>query len=55
MKTVKYQPSRMNTVNPYLMVKSVQELIRFIKEVFNGEVESKLERPDLLDKLCTLK
>lgn len=45
MKKLEYQPTRMNTVNPYLMVRSVQELIRFIKEVFNGELELKLDRP----------
>ena len=40
-----FQPPRMNTVNPYLMVESVQELIDFTKKVFNGKLESKLDRP----------
>lgn len=45
MSKVNFQPDRMNTVNPYLMVESVQELIDFIEKVFNGKPESKLERP----------
>ena len=40
-----FQPERMHTVQPYLMVESVQELIAFCEQVFNASLQAKLDRP----------
>lgn len=46
MRKVNFQPDRMNTVNAYLMVESVQKLIDFTKEVYKAKLNYKLNRPD---------
>src|SRR5690606_5941515 len=46
MEKVNFQPEHMNTVSPYLMVESVQELIDFTKQVFNAQLRFKLDRPN---------
>ncbi|ETT54694.1 glyoxalase/bleomycin resistance protein/dioxygenase, partial [Paenibacillus sp. FSL H8-237] len=46
MNKVKYQPEGMKTVNPYLMVEHVEQLIAFIEVVFDGKLKYKLDRPD---------
>jgi uncharacterized glyoxalase superfamily protein PhnB len=43
---VKHQPEGMKTVNPYLMVEHVEQLITFIELVFDGKPKYKLDRPD---------
>lgn len=46
MEKVNYQPKGMRTVNPYLMVDNVIDLIEFIETVFAGALKYKLDRPD---------
>lgn len=46
MNTVHFKPDKMNTVNPYLMVADVQELISFLTHVFGAQLISKLYRPN---------
>ena len=36
----------MNTVNPYLVVESVHELIVFTQQIFNATLRTKLDRPN---------
>lgn len=46
MTKVNFKPDTKNTINPYLMVQSVQELIDFMTKTFSGKLEVKLDRPD---------
>lgn len=46
MRIANYQPEGMKTVNPYIMVNHVLELIEFIETVFNGTLKYKLDRPN---------
>ena len=46
MEKVNFQPQKMNTVNPYLMVESVQELIDFTEKVYDAKLDYKLDRPN---------
>lgn len=46
MTKINFKPAKMNTVNPYLMVNSVQELINFIEKIFDGKLCYKLDRPN---------
>ncbi|MGE5224340.1 MAG: VOC family protein [Omnitrophica WOR_2 bacterium] len=43
---VKYKPDRYHSVIPYLVVQDVDGLIDFIKQVFNGEVVERMQKPD---------
>ncbi|MBW8350890.1 VOC family protein [Bacillus sp. IITD106] len=43
---VQYQPKGMKTVNPYLMVDHVAQLIEFIEHIFGGKLKYQLDRPD---------
>lgn len=45
-KSVNFKPERMNTVNPYLMVEDVEELVRFATDILGAILVSKLHRPD---------
>ncbi|MBU5343798.1 VOC family protein [Caldibacillus thermoamylovorans] len=45
-KRVNHQPKGMKTVNPYLMVDNVAQLIDFIETVFDGKLKYKLDRPN---------
>jgi len=46
MDKVNFQPQRMNTANPYLMVDNVEELIEFTKKIFGAKLNFKLDRPN---------
>jgi hypothetical protein len=43
--SVNYQPEGMRTVNPYIMVENVPQLIVFIETTFDGKLRNKLDRP----------
>ena len=46
MNKVNFKPAKINTINPYLIVEDVQELITFMTTVFNGKLQFKLNRPN---------
>lgn len=46
MEKINHQPTGMKTVNPYLMVEKVSDLIEFIEFVFGGTLKYKLDRPN---------
>ena len=44
--TVRHVPAGHNTVSPYLVTKSADEVIRMLREVFGGEELHRSTRPD---------
>ena len=46
MHNVNFQPQRMQSVTPYLLVDNVQLLIDFAESVFGAQLDYKLDRPD---------
>lgn len=46
MKHVNFKPTGKNSVIPYLIIENVQELIKFVSEIFHAELEFKLDRPN---------
>ena len=46
MQKVSFQPKRLNTVNPYLMLNNVDEFIEFTQKIFTAKLENKLHRPN---------
>ena len=46
MQKTSFQPARLNTVNSYLMLKDVEEFIKFSQKIFSANLENKLHRPN---------
>jgi PhnB protein len=41
-----FKPADYNSVSPYFIVTGAQQLVDMLKQVFNGEVKRRFDRPD---------